>query len=136
MCGRFLIGEMLSSLCNKHYFFDIPVVVSYSVANIGILSVLRDGGYIKDFSIEKDSTGERPRNISIWLKLINDRAVLSGCKLYSVPGRRIYKTKDELVKLLKYKDGGLLIVSTSKGIMSANDAVVAGVGGEFLCEVF
>ena len=136
MCGRFLSGEMLSSLCNKHYFFDVPVVVPYSVANLGILLVLRSGGYIKDFSVENSGAGERPRSINIWLRLINDRAVLTGFKLYSVPGRRIYKTKVELAKLLKYRDGGLLIVSTSKGIMSANDAVNVGVGGEFLCEVF
>ena len=44
--------------------------------------------------------------------------------------------KSEIVKMLKYNSRSLFIISTSKGILSAVDAVKNGVGGEVLCEVF
>ena len=62
------------------------------------------------------------------------RSVINELKRVSKPGRRVYQGKDEIKK---FKNGyGTIIVSTSKGVLSNDEAHKAGVGGEVLCTVW
>ena len=60
--------------------------------------------------------------------------VLSGLKRISKPGRRVYVGKEELPKILNGL--GIAIISTSKGLMTDEEARKAGVGGEVICEIW
>jgi small subunit ribosomal protein S8 len=88
--------------------------------------VLKDEGYITDFSVSGDAKPE----LAVELKYFEGKAVIENIPRVSRPGLRIYKKSDELPKVM----GGLgiAIVSTSKGLMTDRAARSAGVGGEII----
>jgi small subunit ribosomal protein S8 len=88
-------------------------------------------GYIKAYRIIDDS---RQGLIRVTLKYFNSRHVISGIERVSRPGRRIYKSAQEIPTV---RDGlGISIVSTSKGLMSDHKAKASNVGGEVLIKVW
>lgn len=133
MSGKYLLGNMLSALYNKNCFYDVPVKAVYSDLCLGVLNEMKKAGYVESFEVvEKDNK----KNINIILRTVNGNKNINSFKLISKPGRRIYKTVDELKKMLSYNPYALVLISTSKGILSIIDAVEQSVGGEVLCEIF
>jgi small subunit ribosomal protein S8 len=107
---------------------DIPA----SRFKVEIARILREQGYIEDYSVEPARVGEVVR---VRLKYTQDRAsVISGLQRVSRPGRRTYVNATEIPKVL----GGMgtAIVSTSKGVMTGHDARRQGVGGEVVAYVW
>ncbi len=107
---------------------DIPA----SRFKVEIARILREQGYIEDYSVEPARVGEVVR---IRLKYTQDRAsVISGLQRVSRPGRRTYVNATEIPKVL----GGMgtAIVSTSKGVMTGHDARRQGIGGEVVAYVW
>ena len=101
-----------------------------SKLKVSIAQVLKDEGYITDFSTE--TVGSHTQ-MTIELKYYKGTPVIESIKRVSRPGLRIYKSKDELPKVL----GGLgiAIVSTSNGVMTDRAARAIGHGGEVICTV-
>ncbi len=97
-----------------------------------IAFVLKEEKYIKDFFFINDLDFI---TIRIFLKYdINGKSVIEKINRCSRPGQRIYVGSKEIPRVL---DGlGVSILSTSKGVVSNKSAVLLGVGGELLCEVF
>tara|TARA_Y100001934_G_scaffold275636_1_gene370588 strand:+ start:588 stop:986 length:399 start_codon:yes stop_codon:yes gene_type:complete len=97
-----------------------------------IAFVLKEEKYIKDFFFINDLDFI---TIRIFLKYdINGKSVIEKISRCSRPGQRIYVGSKEIPRVL---DGlGVSILSTSKGVVSNKSAVLLGVGGELLCEVF
>jgi small subunit ribosomal protein S8 len=95
-----------------------------------ILRVLKDEGYIADFTIA-DEAG-KPQ-LTVDLKYFEGRPVIDRLERVSRPGLRIYRGKDELPKVL----GGMgtVIVSTPRGVMTDKAARAIGQGGEVICIV-
>lgn len=96
---------------------------------MAIAKVLKDEGYIADFSVSKDAKPE----LSVTLKYYEGRPVIETIKRVSSPGLRIYKSKDEMPKVLNGL--GIAIISTSAGVMTDRQARAAGRGGEVICTV-
>ena len=96
------------------------------------LSILAAKGYIESYNVVEE---DKKKFINVVLKYDeHGRSVINELKRVSSPGRRIYKGKDEIKR---FKNGyGTIIVSTSKGVLSNEDAHKAGVGGEILCSVW
>ena len=96
------------------------------------LSILAAKGYIESYNVVEE---DKKKFINVVLKYDeHGRSVINELKRVSSPGRRDYKGKDEIKR---FKNGyGTLIVSTSKGVLSNEDAHKAGVGGEILCSVW
>ena len=97
-----------------------------------IAQILLDEGYISSF--EEVENGKF-KNLVITLKYVNkNQRVITGLKRISKPGRRIYASCEDLPKVL----GGLgiVIVSTSKGVMTDREARKLGIGGEVLAYVW
>ena len=102
------------------------------MAKKSIVQILLDEGYISSF--EEVDNGKN-KDIVITLKYVNkNQKVITGLKRISKPGRRIYASCEELPKVL----GGLgiVIVSTSKGVMTDREARKLGIGGEVLAYVW
>ena len=95
------------------------------------LSILAAKGYIESYNVVEE---DKKKFINVVLKYDeHGRSVINELKRVSSPGRRVYKGKDEIKR---FKNGyGTIIVSTSKGVLSNEDAHKAGVGGEILCSV-
>ena len=126
------IADFLTRIRNglqaDHDAVDIPASkLKYELAR-----VLREQGYIEDFSNEPARVGQVLR---VRLKYTEDRApVISGMKRVSKPGRRTYVNHTEIPKVL----GGMgtAILSTSRGVMTGHEARRAGVGGEVVAYIW
>ena len=97
-----------------------------------IVQILLDEGYISSF--EEVDNGKN-KDIVITLKYVNkNQKVITGLKRISKPGRRIYASCEELPKVLNGL--GIVIVSTSKGVMTDREARKLGIGGEVVAYVW
>ena len=97
-----------------------------------IAKILFDEGYISSYEVVENG---RVKDLVINLKYVNkNQKVITGLKRISKPGRRIYASSEELPKVL----GGLgiVIVSTSKGVMTDREARKLGIGGEVLAYIW
>lgn len=123
------IADMLTRIRNGQQAEKVSVRIPASRVKRAIAQVLKDEGYIEDFT----ETGEVKRFLDVKLKYYEGRPVIERLSRMSVPGRRLYRGKDELPRV---EQGlGIAIVSTSKGIMTDRAARAAGLGGEVLCVV-
>ena len=124
------IADMLTRIRNAQATNKVTVRMPNSKVKVGIASVLKDEGYILDFRVD-DNNGKP--ELEVTLKYYEGKGVIDSIKRASRPGLRIYRRKDELPRVL---DGlGVVIVSTSQGIMTDVSARAAGQGGELLCYV-
>ena len=124
------IGDMLTRIRNAQKAAKVSVSVPSSKVKAAIAQVLKDEGYIEEFTAtEQDG---KPL-LDVKLRYYQGKPVISELKRVSRPGLRVYKSSEQLPSIL----GGLgvAIVSTSKGIMTDRAARKAGVGGEVLCAI-
>ena len=124
------IADMLTRIRNGQSASKKSVKMPSSKLKLAIAKVLKDEGYINDFKTEVNGSHAE---MTIELKYYNGVPVIESVKRVSRPGLRIYKSKDELPKVL----GGLgiAIVSTSNGVMTDRAARAIGHGGEVICTV-
>ena len=124
------IADLLTRIRNGQSSGKTEVIVPASKVKLAIAKVLKDEGYIEDFS---STSLEGKPTLAVQLKYYQGRPVIDRLERVSRPGLRVYKGKDELPKIL----GGLgiAIVSTSQGVMSDRQARAAGHGGEVICIV-
>lgn len=124
------VSDMLTRIRNAQKAGKKEVSMPSSRLKIAIAEVLRQEGYIENFSTTEEGS---KRELAITLKYFQGRPVIESIQRVSKPGLRIYRSKDELPKVL----GGLgiAIVSTSKGVMTDRAARAQGEGGELICTV-
>lgn len=121
------ISDMLSRIRNGLAVKKETVAVVRSKTNEGIAQIIKKHGFIKDFKKE-------PRRILLSPKYLEDgRPAITRLGSVSKPGLRIYRASNDLP--WPALPGGVIIVSTSAGLMTAADARKKGVGGEVVCEV-
>jgi len=126
------IADMLTRIRNAQRASHELVNIPSSKLKINVAKVLKSEGYIKNFRIISDG---QHRFIRIFLKYDKEGvAIIEGIKRVSKPGCRVYAGRDELPKVLN--GYGISILSTSKGLMTDNEARKMGVGGEILCAVW
>ena len=124
------VADMLTRIRNGQSAGKKIVKQPSSKLKISIAKVLKEEGYIKDFNVETIGSHSE---MTIELKYFKGVPVIESINRVSRPGLRIYKSKDELPKVL----GGLgiAIVSTSSGVMTDRAARAIGHGGEVICTV-
>jgi small subunit ribosomal protein S8 len=124
------LADMFTRIRNGHMAEKAHVAMPSSKQKVAVANLLKDEGYITDFSVE----GDVKPVLSIELKYFEGKPVIEEIKRVSRPSLRIYKSASELPKVA---DGlGIAIVSTSKGVMTDRAARKAGIGGEVICTVF
>jgi small subunit ribosomal protein S8 len=125
------LSDMLTRIRNAQMAGKTKVDMPGSKLKAAVASVLKEEGYITDFSAGNENG--KPR-LSIELKYHEGKPVIAEIDRISRPGLRSYAGKDELPSV---RGGlGVAIVSTSRGVMTDRAARAAGVGGEVLCTVF
>lgn len=127
------ISDMLTRIrnANRVHFKHVDVMMSKTNANIA--AVLKKAGYIEGFETRKDS--RQLPVLRILLKYPDSkRAVITDIQRVSRPGCRVYRKSADIPKVM----GGLgiAIVSTSRGVMTDQEAREANIGGEVLCNVW
>jgi len=126
------IGDMITRIRNAQMRLLGSVNIPNSKFRAKILDVLKHEGYISDYKLIVNE--KKIGILSVNLKYSDGLPVIKEIKRVSKPGRRIYARADSISKI---QNGlGLSIVSTSKGIMTDNDARNKKIGGEIICKVF
>ncbi|HXH95005.1 MAG TPA: 30S ribosomal protein S8 [Thermoanaerobaculia bacterium] len=127
------IADMLTRIRNGIQSHHERVELPASKLKVEIARILKIEGFIRNYNLaQKD---EPQGTLRIELKYApNGEPVIHGIERISRPGRRVYRNKQEIPSVLGGL--GLAIVSTSKGVLSGQEAVKSGVGGEVLCQVW
>ena len=123
------VSDMLTRVRNAQKATKVNVKMPSSTQKVSIAKVLKDEGYIIDYSV----SGDTKKELTIELKYFQGKPVIEQIKRVSRPGLRIFKSKDDLPSV----NGGLgiAIISTSKGMMTEKQARSSGNGGEVICTV-
>jgi small subunit ribosomal protein S8 len=126
------IADLLTRIRNGVTTKKKEINVPSSRLKVEVVKILKEEGYVKNFKVIDDN---KQGVLNVTLKYGEDgKSVVSGLRRVSKPGCRIYCTKDNVPKAL---DGlGLVIVSTSKGLLSGRRCEELGMGGEVLCSVW
>jgi small subunit ribosomal protein S8 len=126
------IADMLTRIRNGIQARHDRVELPSSKVKVEVARILKSEGFISNYKVAEDKVQSTLR---IYLKYSDDgEPVIHGIERVSRPGRRVYRGKEEIPRVLGGL--GLAIVSTSKGVLSGTDAVKNGVGGEVLCQVW
>lgn len=126
------IADFLTRIRNAaragHTRVDIPA----SRLKGEIAKILMDEGYIKDLKFVAD---EKQGLLRVYLKYDKDNTpIIEGLRRISKPGHRVYAKKDEIPRVLG--GYGVVVLSTSQGIITGSAAKRKGVGGEVLCTIW
>lgn len=129
------ISDMLTRIRNALVRQHPTVSIPHSKLKQAVAEVLKDEGYIEDFQV----LPEKPQAVlQLKLKYVGGRrdrrAIITGLERISKPGRRVYVGKQDIPWVLSGM--GVAILTTSRGIMTGQQARRMGVGGEVLCKVW
>jgi len=122
---------MLTRVRNAGKAAKRTVSMPNSKLKVAIATVLKEEGFIGDFSVEGDGA---IKTLNITVKYFQSEPVIETLKRISTPGLRVYAEKDNLPSV----NGGMgvALISTSRGVMTDKAARKAGIGGEVICTVF
>ena len=126
------IANMIACLKNGQMARKATVNIPASKLKKAVLAVLQEEGYISSVEQVKDEDGHPV--LKVTLKYHEGLPVIRSIGRISKPGRRVYAQIGNLPKI--HNGLGVIIVSTSKGVMSDFNARQANIGGELLCSVF
>jgi len=124
------ISDLLCRLRNAARAQHADVLVPHSRLKQSLAEVLKREGYLADVSVE----GTSKKQIRMKLRYAGRKSVLEGLRRLSTPGRRVYARCTEIPKV---RGGlGVVVLSTSSGIVTDREARKRNLGGELLCSVW
>jgi small subunit ribosomal protein S8 len=125
------VADMLTRIRNAILASKNEVRLPSSKLKVTIANELKKAGYLNDVKVEKGT----PRDtIVITIHAEGENAVITEIERVSKPGRRVYASASDIPRI---KSGrGIVLVSTSKGVMTGQQAVKNRLGGELLCKVY
>src|SRR5436190_1067117 len=122
------IADMLSRIRNGVAVRKQTVSMPHSKVKEAVAQLLKKTGFIDGVAVTKATVG---KTMEITINQTDSNARITEIKRLSRPGRRQYVGSD---KIPTVKQGrGLVVISTSKGIMTGADAKKQGIGGELIC---
>ena len=124
------IADMLTRIRNAQLAEKASVAMPSSKVKVAIASVLKDEGYIEDYSVR---SAEGKATLEIGLRYYAGRPVIERIERVSRPGLRVYRGRESIPAVMNGL--GVAIVTTPKGVMTDRKARASGVGGEVLCVV-
>ncbi len=126
------IADMLTRIRNANQMKYKTVEVVGTKMTKGIAEILKNEGYIEDYTYESNTSGDK---MTITLKYgAKKERVIVGLKRISKSGLRVYAKADELPRVLNGL--GIAIISTSEGLMTDKEARNKKLGGEVLAYIW
>ena len=125
------IADFLTSIRNANKAKKVDVTMPSSKLKIEIARILKEEGYIADYSTQEDT---KQGMLTVVLRYNDRDRVIQKIDRVSTPGRRVYVGKADIPRVL----GGLgiTILSTPRGVLTGQNARKAGVGGELMAKVY
>lgn len=125
------IADMLTRIRNASQVRKNEVVLPHSKSKQAVAELLQKSGFIDSVSVTDASIG---KTLKIVINAEGTSSRITEIKRLSTPGRRHYVASKEIPTIMRGR--GVVIVSTSKGLMTGYDAKKQGVGGELICQVY
>ena len=125
------IADMLTRIRNANRQHHETVMVPASKLKVDIAEILKNEGFIKGYKVEGEG---RIKNIVITLKYRGNDRVITDLKRISKPGLRVYAKVNEIPKVLNGL--GIVILSTSQGVITDKEARAKQVSGEVLAYIW
>ena len=126
------VGDMLTRIRNAAQVRHAEMRCPASKLKLAVAEVMASEGFIEGVRVADDS--EQPELILQLRYSTSGETIIDGLKRVSTPGRRVYVGASEIRPV---RNGlGMLIISTSKGVLCDRDARAQKVGGEVICEVW
>ncbi|MBQ6127700.1 30S ribosomal protein S8 [Candidatus Saccharibacteria bacterium] len=125
------IADLITRIRNAIQVNKNEISAPTSKLKVAVVEGLKKGGYISDYKIEK----AHPRDIlHVTINKENEIANINEIVKVSKPGRRVYTAASDIPTI---KSGrGIVLISTSKGVMSGQEAKKLRLGGEILVKVW
>ena len=129
------IADMLTMIRNAQSANKERLLVPFSKAKFEIARILKETGFVSEVERKKKKIKKTEHNF-VELKINRGELArsISGMKLISKPSRRVYAKKSEIKPVMS--GYGIAIISTSKGIMSGEEARKQNLGGELIAEIW
>lgn len=126
------VADMLTKIRNGSLARHEKVDITSSKLKLQIVKILKNEGFIKNFKkVSKDGIS----CLRVYLKYDDKQApVIHGIARVSTPGRRVYSGYKEMPRI--YNGLGIVVVSTSSGVLTGRKAAEKQVGGELICKVW
>ncbi|BBH27480.1 30S ribosomal protein S8 [Intestinibaculum porci] len=125
------IADMLTRIRNANQQKHEEVSIPTSKTKVALAEILKNEGFISGYRIEGEGVH---KNIVITLKYKGNERVITGLKRVSKPGLRQYAKVNEIPKVLNGL--GIVILSTSQGLMTDKEARAKKIGGEVLAYIW
>lgn len=125
------IADMLTRIRNAINVRKSEVVLPHSKVKQAVAELLKNSGFLKDVKVVDATVG---KTLKIVINAEGENARITEVVRLSKPGRREYVGSAEIPAVKRGR--GIVIVSTSKGLMTGVDAKKQGVGGELICKVY
>jgi small subunit ribosomal protein S8 len=126
------ISDFLTRIRNAMKAGLATCAAPHSTLKSEIARILKDEGYILDFTEGQDENGHK--TVVLKLKYVDSAPVITNLRRLSTPGRRLYYGYREIPRVLNGL--GISILSTSKGLMKDQDARRQKLGGELICSIW
>ena len=125
------IADLITRIRNAVMVSKNEILVPTSKRKVGVVEVLKKNGYVADFEV---IDGKPRGTLKVTINEAGTNAKINEISKVSKPGRRVYSAADDLPTV---KSGrGMIIVSTSKGLMTGREAKKNRLGGEILVKVW
>lgn len=125
------IADMLTRIRNANQQKHETVSIPYSSLKNDLANILKNEGFVTDFVVNEEGNH---KNIVITLKYKGNERVITGLKRVSKPGLRQYAKVNEIPKVLNGL--GIVVLSTSQGLMTDKEARAKNIGGEVLAYIW
>ena len=125
------IADMLTRIRNANQQKHETVSIPYSNLKNDLANILKNEGFVTDFVVNEEGNH---KNIVITLKYKGNERVITGLKRVSKPGLRQYSKVNEIPKVLNGL--GIVVLSTSQGLMTDKEARAKNIGGEVLAYIW
>lgn len=125
------IADMLTRIRNANQQKHETVSIPYSNLKNDLANILKNEGFVTDFVVNEEGNH---KNIVITLKYKGNERVITGLKRFSKPGLRQYAKVNEIPKVLNGL--GIVVLSTSQGLMTDKEARAKNIGGEVLAYIW
>ena len=126
------IADFLTQIRNAFRAGKESCQVQHSKMKRDIARILKEAGYIKEYE-DVEAPGNK-KYLKVELKYVNGESAITAIERYSRPGRRMYFGSTEVPKVLGGLGAG--IMTTSRGLMTDQEARQHNVGGELVCKVW
>jgi len=126
------IADMITRIRNAIAVNKTDVSLPHSIVKERVAKVLAANGFLSQTKSGKDEDGHKTLDITI--NPIGANATITEISRISKPGRRVY-VKSTDVPVVKH-GRGIVVISTSKGIMTGDEAKAKHLGGELICKVY